>query len=120
MGSLHKNISEIALRECVSTALVPIVFCTVKSIVAFRAVSRQRLGKHVPAATDTHASVFLLGPCKGVIRNTTEARKVVSRVKARSKTSTVALRVVGGDGKGSLEYETVKYGHQSHGTRTQK
>jgi hypothetical protein len=41
-------------------------------------VSRQRLGKHVPAATDTHATTeillettFLLDPCKGVIRKTT-------------------------------------------------
>jgi hypothetical protein len=33
-------------------------------------------------------------------------------------TSTVALRIVGGDGKGSLESETVKYGHESQGTRT--
>jgi hypothetical protein len=37
--------------------------------------------------------------------------KIVSRVEAGSNTSTIALRVVGGDGKGSLEYETVKYGH---------
>jgi hypothetical protein len=38
-------------------------------------VSRQRLGKHVPAATDTYVTikvlletVFLLVPCKGVVR----------------------------------------------------
>jgi hypothetical protein len=37
-------------------------------------------------------------------------------VEAGSNTSTVALRVVGGDKKGSLETETVKYGHESHGT----
>jgi hypothetical protein len=30
------------------------------------------------------------------------------------------LRVVGGDEKGSLESGTVKYGHQSYGTRTRK
>jgi hypothetical protein len=35
-----------------------------------------------------------------------------------SNTSTIALRVVGGDEKGSLESETVKYGLKSHGTRT--
>jgi hypothetical protein len=29
-------------------------------IVACRAVSRQRLGKHVPAATDTHARIEVL------------------------------------------------------------
>jgi hypothetical protein len=43
-----------------------------------------------------------------------------SRVEAGSNTSTVALRVVGGDEKGSLESETVKYDHESHGTRTRK
>jgi hypothetical protein len=34
-------------------------------------------------------------------------------VEAGSNTSTVALRVVGGDEKGSLESETVKYGDES-------
>jgi hypothetical protein len=38
----------------------------------------------------------------------------------QSNTSTVTLRVVGGDEKGSLESETVKYGHESYGTRTRK
>jgi hypothetical protein len=42
-----------------------------------------------------------------------------SRVEAGSNTSTVVLRVVGGDEKGSLESETVKYGLESHGTRTE-
>jgi hypothetical protein len=32
-------------------------------------------------------------------------------VEAGSNTSIVALRVVGGDEKGSLKSETVKYGH---------
>jgi hypothetical protein len=41
-----------------------------------------------------------------------------TRVEAVSNTSTVTLRVVGGDEKGSLESETVKYGHESQGTRT--
>jgi hypothetical protein len=39
-----------------------------------------------------------------------------SRVEAGSNISIVALRVVGGDEKRSLESETVKYGHESHGT----
>jgi hypothetical protein len=34
--------------------------------------------------------------------------------------STGTLRVVGGDEEGSLEIETVKYGHEPHGTRTRK
>jgi hypothetical protein len=37
---------------------------------------------------------------------------------AGSNTSTVTLRVVGGDEKGSLKYETVKYGRESQGTLT--
>jgi hypothetical protein len=70
--------------------------------------SRQRLGKHVPAATDTHATIgvlwkrcFLLGPCKGVIRKTAGATQSICRVEAESNTSTVALRVAGGDEKGT-------------------
>jgi hypothetical protein len=43
-----------------------------------------------------------------------------SRVDAGSNTSTVTLRVVEGDEKGSLESEPVKYGHESYGTRTRK
>jgi hypothetical protein len=44
----------------------------------------------------------------------------VTHVEAGSNTSTVTLWVVGGDEKGSLESETVKYGHESYGTRTRK
>jgi hypothetical protein len=40
------------------------------------------------------------------------------RVEAGLNTSTVTLQVVGGNEKGSLESERVKYGHESHGTRT--
>jgi hypothetical protein len=37
-------------------------------IVVCKAVSRQRLSsKLVPASTDTHATVEVLGPCKGTI-----------------------------------------------------
>jgi hypothetical protein len=39
-------------------------------------------------------------------------------VEAGSNTSTVTLRVVGGDEKGRLKSETVNYGHESQGTRT--
>jgi hypothetical protein len=37
-----------------------------------------------------------------------------------SNNSTVTLRVVEGDEKGSLKSETVKYGHESKGIRTRK
>jgi hypothetical protein len=40
-----------------------------------------------------------------------------SLVEAGSNSSTVAPRTAGGDKKGSLESETVKYCRQSHGTR---
>jgi hypothetical protein len=43
-----------------------------------------------------------------------------TRVEAGSNTSTVTLRVVGGDEKGSLKSEIVKYGHKSQGTRTRE
>jgi hypothetical protein len=42
-------------------------------------------------------------------------------VEAGSNTSTVTLRgVVGGDEKGSLKSETVKYGRKSQGTQTKE
>jgi hypothetical protein len=41
-------------------------------------------------------------------------------VEAGSSTSTVTLRVVGGDEKGSLESETVKYDLEFQGTRTRE
>jgi hypothetical protein len=41
-------------------------------------------------------------------------------VEAGSNTSTVTLRVVGGDEKGILDSETVKYGRESLGTRTRE
>jgi hypothetical protein len=43
-----------------------------------------------------------------------------SRVEAGSNISTVTLRVVGGDEKGSLKFESVKYGRESQGTRTRE
>jgi hypothetical protein len=43
-----------------------------------------------------------------------------TRVEAGSNTSTVTLRVVWGDEKGSLKSETVIYGHESQGTRTRE
>jgi hypothetical protein len=44
----------------------------------------------------------------------------LTHVEAGSNTSTVTLRVVGGDEKGSLKSKTVKYGRESQGTRTQE
>jgi hypothetical protein len=41
-------------------------------------------------------------------------------VEAGSNTSTVTLRVVGGDKEGSLKSETVEYGREFQGTRTRE
>jgi hypothetical protein len=43
-----------------------------------------------------------------------------TRVEAWSNTTTVTLRVVGGDEKGILKSEIVKYGHESQGSRTRE
>jgi hypothetical protein len=64
---------------------------------------RKRLGKHVPAAMDTNATI------EGLLDTAFSTRSVpkglynddTSRVEAGSNTSTVALRVVGGDEKGT-------------------
>jgi hypothetical protein len=47
-------------------------------------------------------------------------KTTATRVEAGSNNSTVTLRVVGGDEKGSLKSETVKYGHWSEMTRTRE
>jgi hypothetical protein len=44
----------------------------------------------------------------------------LTRVETGSNTSTVTLRVVGGDEKGNLKSEAVKYGRKSQGTRTRE
>jgi hypothetical protein len=44
----------------------------------------------------------------------------VTGVEAGSNTSTATLRDVGGDEKGSLKSETVKYDREFRGTRTRK
>jgi hypothetical protein len=74
----------------------------------------RKIGRHVllkrrfPAAKLHH-----------ITANKTEfADELVTCLEAGLNTSTVALRVVGGDEKGSLESETIKYGYESHGTRT--
>jgi hypothetical protein len=49
-----------------------------------------------------------------------ETVSLKSRVEAGSNPTTVARRVVGGDEKGSLESETLKYGGESHGSRARE
>jgi hypothetical protein len=100
-------------------------------------ISGQRLGKHVPVAKRwlcrqwpllhsvavntplqqyKSCDFYVYGQCRDVISKG-QGQLRVSRMEAGSNTSTVALRVVGGDEMGSLEYETVKCGRKSHGTR---
>jgi hypothetical protein len=109
------------------------------------ASARQRFAKHIPMATrnrplldnglvNTHSrgkgyadynrrnvrpGIFYSGRLV-VIKGSGFVNSRSTRVEAGSNTSTVTLRVVGGDEKGSLESETVKYGHESYGTRTRK
>jgi hypothetical protein len=95
-----------------------------------RAVSRQRLGKNFPVVTDTHEIIGVLFESAFSTRSVQMDYKDnycrqrlwsgVTRVEAGSNTSTVTLRVVGGDEKGSLKSETVKYGRKSQGTSTRE
>jgi hypothetical protein len=50
-----------------------------------------------------------------VIKGSSFGSSVPSRMEVGSNTSTVTLRVVGGDEKGNLESETVEYCDESHG-----
>jgi hypothetical protein len=87
-----------------------------------RCLGRERLSKHVTAATNTHAigTVFSIWFVPRCYKRWLSLRPVSTRVEAESNTSTVTLRVVGGDEKGSLKSETVKYGRESQGTRTRE
>jgi hypothetical protein len=88
-----------------------------------KAVSWQRLGKHVPAATDTNTTIeemFCMWSVLRCYKQGTSLAFKLTRVEAGSNTSTMTLRVVGGEEKGSLKYETVKYGHESYRTLTRK
>jgi hypothetical protein len=70
-------------------------------------VTRQRIGKHVSAATNTHTAMELLSQTVFSIWSVPGSYleenwgDPVSREEACSNTSTVALRVVGGDEKGT-------------------
>jgi hypothetical protein len=59
-------------------------------------------------------------PTSGGLNQIGELGQSATRVEAGSNTSIVTLRVVGGDEKGSLRSETVKYGLESQGTWTRE
>jgi hypothetical protein len=104
-------------------------------------IARQRVAKHVPAEayrgtmgrpflgngavntpTNCLETVFSVGSVKSVYKRGVPKFRSwqFTRVEAGSNTSTVTLRVAGGDEKGSLKSETVKYGHEFQGTRTRE
>jgi hypothetical protein len=93
-----------------------------------RAVCRQRLGSRVPAAPNTHSSVEVLletvfstrSVHRGYKDNWSKNISVLPCGDRGRKPPRVTLRVVRGGEKGSLESDTVKYGHEFHGTRTRK
>jgi hypothetical protein len=60
------------------------------------------------------------GPCHGYITKSFLKKRLVTRVEAGSNTSTVTLRVAGGNEKGSLESVALKYGHEPQGNRTRE
>jgi hypothetical protein len=81
------------------------------------------ISRHVMDATDMHAIIKKLLEAVFSERSVSmmyNENQLPTRVEAGSNTSTVALRVVGGDEMGSLECETVKYGHESHVSRTRE
>jgi hypothetical protein len=55
-----------------------------------------------------------------LVREVNVVTELDTRVEAGSNTSTVTLRVVGGDEKGSLKSETVKYDRKSKGLGPEK
>jgi hypothetical protein len=54
-----------------------------------------------------------MGSDPGLYNDSLFVAREITRVEAGSNTSTVTLRVVGGDEKGSLKSETVTYGRVS-------
>jgi hypothetical protein len=88
-----------------------------KSIVTCRPISRQ-CPKHAHATTEkVLQEVFCMWSAPYPLLGNRSLKHSRTRVKAGSNTSTVTLRVVGGDEKESLKFETVKYGYESQGTR---
>jgi hypothetical protein len=87
------------------------------------AVAREQLCEHVSPATREHEIIektFSVQFARGYITRTSSSVIDATRVEAGSNTSTVPLRAVGGDEKGSLKSETGKDGHESQGTRTRE
>jgi hypothetical protein len=78
-------------------------------------VSKQRIGKQ-----NNRLLCFLWGPPRKYITRILWGWDRITRVEAGSNTSTVTLRVLGGNKNGSLKSETVKYARESQGTRSRE
>jgi hypothetical protein len=71
----------------------------------------------VTSRATVHGTAFSASRIPTFIGETEGSAPLVPCVEAGSSTSTVILRVVGGDEKGSLKSERVKYGRESQGTQ---
>jgi hypothetical protein len=86
-------------------------------------IGRPLLGNgSVKQASLTREAVFSAWSVPRGYKGTQKMRpsRKLTRVEAGSNTSSVPLRVVGGDEKGSLKSETVKYGRKPQGTKTRE
>jgi hypothetical protein len=78
--------------------------------------TRHRSCKH---ASPIKEKCFLCGPCRDYLRQSI-GRGPATRVEAGSNTSTVTLRIVGGEEMGSLKTQRLKNGREIQGTRTRE
>jgi hypothetical protein len=89
----------------------------------------QRRGKHGSTTIELLLETVLRNPLLGSCNSWTTTMETGvfhmwsvprSYLEDNWATSTVTLRVVGGNGKGSLKSETVKYGREYQGIRTRE
>jgi hypothetical protein len=78
------------------------------------------LGHSSRATMELLEAMFSMRSASKLYHSTDRVEFRDTRVEAGSNTATVTLRVVGGDEKGSLKSETVKYGRESQGNRTRE
>jgi hypothetical protein len=84
------------------------------------AVSSQRIGKHAHNNEELLETVFFVGSAPRLYKEAPRPAEDGDPCGGGVEYlySTANLRVVGGDEKGSVKSETVKYGRESQGTRT--
>jgi hypothetical protein len=114
-------------------------FLNTPHIVMLRPIARQRLSEHVPTlvsmpnnrtsiarqristnASLTIEAVFSAWSMQCGYKEVFSNMKWRTRAESGSSTSTVTLWVIGGNGKGSLTSEAVKYGREYQGARTRE